>query len=485
MTSTERDRGRKRVLLVSYAYPPVGGAGVQRPLKFSKYLPAFGWDVTVLTVSNPSVPVLDASLLDEIPNEVKVLRAKTWEPSYRAKRVVSASGDTQRTGWLPWIKQQVRQFASQWLVPDPQILWNRQAYREGWRYASRIPHDAILVSGPPFSSFQLGEQLARRLDLPLILDFRDEWMLSIRHLENHQRGQRGFQQQRLQFERALRSSCGVIATTQRSAESLRIAMQKAGGSAPAATIYNGFDPDDLTCPPRAYPKAESNDDSEAPRHATLSATSEPHPNTCLRLLYMGTLWGLTDATPCVEGLAELAKQTPDLARHLSMKWIGRRTPEQDTVLQRLEPSRFGGLEIHDYLPHDQALEQARHADISLLFLADREGAERVVPGKLFEYFALGKTILAIVPEGECRDLMLQQAAECPDLQHGCFAPSETEEIVRWLQSQVRRHHANGSRPDTIAFANHEAWYARPQQAKQLAHLLDLWSANSIPLAKAG
>ncbi len=81
----------KRVLLISYAFPPVGGAGVQRMLKFTKYLPDYGWLPTVLTVANPSVPVTDPRMLDEVPKNVEVVRARTLEPNYRFKSAISNS----------------------------------------------------------------------------------------------------------------------------------------------------------------------------------------------------------------------------------------------------------------------------------------------------------------------------------------------------------------------------------------------------------
>lgn len=86
----------KRLLLVTYPFPPVGGAGVQRVTKFVKYLPRHGWEVSVLTVANPSVPLFDPSLLDDIPANTIIHRARTWEPSYAMKATVSASGDGQK-----------------------------------------------------------------------------------------------------------------------------------------------------------------------------------------------------------------------------------------------------------------------------------------------------------------------------------------------------------------------------------------------------
>src|SRR5262245_58602691 len=115
-----------RVFVICYSYPPVGGAGVQRVVKFVKYLPSFGWLPTVLTVANPSVPLLDNSLTADVPSATPVHRAKTWEPGNALKTVVSAgsegaAGKGGRAGRL--LKRLARQAINLILQPDPQILW--------------------------------------------------------------------------------------------------------------------------------------------------------------------------------------------------------------------------------------------------------------------------------------------------------------------------------------------------------------------------
>src|SRR5262245_3771627 len=179
---------RRRVLLVSYTFPPVGGAGVQRVTKFAKFLPRCGWDVTVLTAENPSVPLFDESLARDVPPETAICRAQTWEPGYAVK--ASLAGQVPRNGtaggWRPgwWLKAGLRRLVGLALQPDPQILWKPNATRAGIQTLKVRPHHAILVSGPPFSAFLTARELSRRSGLPLIVDYRDEWDLSNRYWEN-------------------------------------------------------------------------------------------------------------------------------------------------------------------------------------------------------------------------------------------------------------------------------------------------------------
>src|SRR4051794_23942613 len=123
-----RDESRpRRLLLVAYNFPPVGGAGVQRPVKWVKNLRHFGWDVTVLTAENPSVPTRDESLLADIPDDVLVIRARTWEPHYRTKQGLTLTTSPVRRGPIARFQSSVKKFmkgaATLALQPDSQILW--------------------------------------------------------------------------------------------------------------------------------------------------------------------------------------------------------------------------------------------------------------------------------------------------------------------------------------------------------------------------
>ena len=173
----------RRVLFISYAYPPTGGGGVQRSVKFTKYLPETRWRPTVLTAANPSVPVQDSDLSGDLDPETVVLRARTFEPSYAVKQKLVSTGKPSRVS----LRSLVRQAGMSVLQPDPQVLWNPLAYRMASTALRQTPHEVIYVTGPPFSSFLLGRSLKRRFGLPLVLDFRDEWLLSSQYLDNHVR----------------------------------------------------------------------------------------------------------------------------------------------------------------------------------------------------------------------------------------------------------------------------------------------------------
>ena len=447
----------KRVLVVTYNFPPVGGAGVQRVTKFVKYLPQFGWEPTVLTTENPSVPVFDESLLADIPPQTVVVKARTLEPGYALKRLVSnnvtrsvsegANSASIVSSVKSLAKRALRGTANLLLQPDPQVLWNSQAIEAGLRVLGQQKHDAIFVTAPPFSSLLIGAELARRTGLPLVLDYRDEWSISNSYLENKRLGWLSRTWQQHQQSLVVRAAAALIATTRHSAESLQ-EVARAASSHPLVThIYNGFDAEDFHhgIPPLPDPLLDSASDATQP----------------YKLAYIGTLWNLTSVEPVIRAVRQLAEQSPDLASQLELHFVGRRTAEQDEWLDQLEPLPCRIIR-QAYLDHDAALRLMRSADGLCLLLSDLPEAGRVVPAKMFEYLAVRRPIIAIVPPGEV-SLLLQ---DCPFA--FVHSPSDIAGLARRLGDEIERKRLGVSLPtgswDSSA-------YERRQQTEQLAQLL--------------
>jgi glycosyltransferase involved in cell wall biosynthesis len=429
----------RRVLFVSYLFPPVGGAGVQRVTKFVKYLPEFGWQSSVLTAANPSVPAYDPSLEADVPSGTIITRARTLEPSYRVKAAISAG--SQPAGIVHrLLKRLGLSLANAVLQPDPQILWLPAAVRAGSRLLDEMPHSAIIATGPPFSSFLVGAMLRRQTGLPLVLDYRDEWDLSHRYLENKRHGLLSRFIQRQMQRRAVKSASAVVATTRASARTLQSICTAADSTAHVTWISNGFDPEDFVPLP-------SNHRREANR---------------FRLVYVGTLWNLTGVDPLVSALTCLAQRRPDLAARLELVIAGRRMASQDQHLDRLKglPCR---VTVHPYVGHAEALALLRSADALCLLLSDVSGAERVVPAKLFEYMAAGLPILAITPPGEVWDIL----QEYPTAR--CIVPRDVDSIVEFLLDRVDTASAIDPGPQPVW---NSAQYDRRHQAGDLAKLLE-------------
>ncbi len=434
---------RRRVLVVSYHFPPVGGAGVQRVAKFARYLPEFGWDVSVLQAANPSVPLRDESLLTELPADLVIERARTWEPSYAAK----ASGATPSRGGSSAVRRAARRVARLLLQPDAQILWYPAAVRHGLRLLRRLPHDAILATAPSYTNLLVGRRLALASGLPLLCDFRDEWDLSQEYWENaaHDRAARAVQRR---MQRAvLRQAAAIVATTAASTSRLVARAAEAGAEPASLTIYNGWDAGDFAA-------------------ATTDRAVPPRPGT-FRLVYAGTLWNLTSIAPVADAIERLAASgTAPLAR-LELLALGRKTPEQQQQLERIGRA---GCVLTDvpYSDHATAIATMRSADALLLLLSDLPGVERVVPAKLFEYFAAARPMLAVTPPGEAAALV---DAVQPGAHH---LPGDTAGIAAWLSQHLSQP---GPGSSGVAPAAAIARYERRALAGQLAQLLDQVTAR--------
>jgi glycosyltransferase involved in cell wall biosynthesis len=416
---------------------------VQRTVKFVKYLPHFGWKPTVLTVANPSVPVLDKSLEADIPADTEIRRARTYEPGYALKAAVSGSGTGKKAGGLKVaVKSVVRRLANLGLQPDAQVLWIPGAVKEGLKILREQKHDAIMVSGPPFSSFLAAATLAKKTGLPLVLDYRDEWGISNSYLENKQIGRVSNAIQGRMQRNVVRRARALIATTKPSAAELTRVRDRAGAKAEVVCIYNGFDPDDFQ-----GHAAEPTPVAEVGRY---------------RLAYVGTLWNLTDVSPLVEAVIDLARRRPELVERLDLAFAGRRTADQESQLQRLAGTGCR-LVLYPYLDHARAVSLARSADSLCVLLADVPEAGRVVPAKVFESMAARVPILVIAPRGEVWDLLEGHPAA------GLFEPKNVALIAEFLASAIEGK-GRGLAPEFGAYDSSP--YERRVLAGRLAELLD-------------
>lgn len=459
MNSSLPQQRTRRALIVAYVFPPSGGAGVQRVAKFVKYLPEFGWDCSVLTVSNPSVPLRDDTLLSEIPESTVVRKAKTLEPGYSFKNSISAAaeGSTRPRGIKHSIKSAIRAVGNAVLQPDAQVLWYPQAVREGKRLLRELHHDVIFVTAPPFSSFLVGAELSRATGLPLVLDYRDEWGISNRYQENRQKSAISQRIQQRQQRHVLHQAKAIVTTTRRSATALRKVVKASKSTASVYHIYNGFDGIDIPTVEHSVSPTGCNDSRR------------------YRLVYVGTLWNLTSIEPIVEAIQQICRQAPEVAARIELVLVGRRTGDQDAVINRLDnlPCR---VVRQNYVEHSRAIEIMQSADSLCLLLSNVPEAERVMPAKTFEYLALQKPILAVAPRGEVTDLL----AECPYA--AIFSPSDIESIAEHIA--LAASHPDFGQTRTTWNVNQ---YERRELTSQLGNLFNEvcgWRTETAATPKA-
>ena len=355
-------------LIVAYAFPPVGGAGVQRMSKLAKYLPLHGFTPRVLTVANPSVPLTDASLARDLPADLEVIRARSLEPGYAAKKVAwEAAADVK-----PSRKKQALRFATglvrQLAYPDIQMLWMPGAHAALARVLVQRPPEVVLISGPPFSQLLLAP-LARARSA-VVLDYRDEWSL-IRGAYEMTRSTVA----RLigdPLEAALLRTAHMVTTaTEEFRQNLLDRFTFLDPSSVVA-IPNGYDPEDFPA------------DLPSP------------PRDRFVISHVGTVFKLTSPAGLLGAIRRLHATEPELARLLEVRFIGRVVDLEAAAFEGMEAL---GVKRIGYLDHDEAVRALASSHLALCILDDTAGVERINPAKIFELMAIKRPALTLAPDG--------------------------------------------------------------------------------------
>lgn len=360
----------KKVVVIAYGFPPVGGGGVQRPVKFVKYLREYGWEPLVLTVSNPSVPIIDESLLVDIPEGTKIFLSKTLEPSYRTKQQfvgIQSSGKFSAKGWL-------KKVVSPFLLPDIQVLWWPGLF---WRLFQVIKNEkpaCLFVTAPPFSSFIPAVALGKLFRIPVVIDFRDEWSFSRQQWEHTVKTALAFKVDRILEGYAVRHCTRITAANASYINSLTDEYPEVDQHK-CVVITNGYDTDDFV---------DIEEDLEI--------------NDRVTIVYAGTVWKGNSLEAFCSALKLLLDKIPDLARMLRVKIFGRIVEGHMAYLS--DPIFQDIIELHGYKDHADIIQEICSADALLLAMTDLPGANKIIVGKVFEYMATGKHIFAIIPKCE-------------------------------------------------------------------------------------
>lgn len=367
----------KRVLVITYYWPPSGGSGVQRWLKTSKYLPQSGWEPVIYTPENPDVNSVDESLLKDVSPELKVIKRKIREP-YAAYKFLTGKKkgehlqanivSSEKKGFVQKLSAHIR---ANWFIPDPRCWWIGPSVK----YLSKLIEggerfDAVISTGPPHSMHLIAREIHKVFNIPWIADFRDPWtrIFYFKHL--------GLSAKSLRKHKELERS--VIAEADRvTVVSSQMKTEFSQGDFETfrdkvEIIPNGYDPEDFDSVKKA-PDAEG---KFVVAHTGLMPESA-NPDK---------LWKV---------LGDMAKSDKDLKEKLMIVTMGQTdgSVKKDIAENGLSDN-FKDL---GYVPHAQSVAWQKRADILLLPLRKEEESKAILTGKFFEYLASGNNILAFGP----------------------------------------------------------------------------------------
>ncbi len=373
-----------KALMIPYYFPPSGGSGVQRTLKFVKYLPEFGCEPVVLTAKNADYPAYDQTLVKEIPKGVRVYRSKIIEP-YAVYRKLTGKkmGEALDVSLLTLgaKKRHLSERFSEWVrdaffVPDARIGWLPFAVEMGKKIIRRENIDLLYTTAPPYTTLLIGLFLKRATGLPWLVDFRDSW---IGWLTAPQWRPKLSRQLELWMERSvLREADRILVVSGGIKEDL-LSRHPHLDDARWVLLPNGYDTRDFENVP-APPK-----------------------DNRLTLTYTGSLYGPRNPHYLLLALKELFEEKPELRQQLKFKFIGR---IGETILKELRQPEFEGVfETLPYLKHKESVGHLLAGDVSLLIIDDAPVNKGILTGKLFEYIGARRPILALAPEGNAAELI--------------------------------------------------------------------------------
>ena len=429
----------KRILLITYYWPPSGGPGVQRWLKMTHYLAEMGCEITVLTVDpkDAAYPHHDAKLLSDVHPSIEVVRTNAFNPFALTQWGKSKSQKGMANFSSPkdgGVKFRVMAFLrSHLFIPDPRKGWNRFAIKEARKLLVESAYDVLLTTSPPHSTQLIGLQLKREFGIRWVSDYRDPWTdIFYYHQLGHSAWSRKLD---LRLEQSAISECdGLIAV----GHELRncFAQKYPEQASKMGVVHNGYDERDFGT-------------AKVSREEMLGS------NEGLIMAYTGTLSNLYNYEPLFEAVASFLENESSARCDI----FGRIPGDIAEDLSNQSKSIFLQGEIR----HDEITAKQVAADVLLLLIPDVENAELILTGKIFEYLRSGNPIICLGPRhGEAAKVI----SECEAGR--TFERQEFSEMKAYIE-QLAENKRKGIQHQSNL--NMIASYSRENLAKKAFYLL--------------
>lgn len=366
-----------KVLVIAYYFPPMGLSGVQRTLKFVKYLPDYEWEPTVLTVTPTAYYALDYGMLRELNESgIRTIRTNSLDPTrlFESGKPVKMPHEKLRN-FLSGISQAI-------FIPDNKIGWKHDAIRAGRRLLEEEEFNVIFSTAPPYTCHLIGAALSKEFGIPLVLDFRDSWLdnplhfyITPFHRMIHQK-----------LEKKVLKTSSRIITINRRIKELMLRRYRFLSYNDIAIIPQGYDPEDFRVD---------------------NILGLPFSKK-MRFTYAGTFYRNRTPKYFMRALSEVLKEHPDLEKRIEAVFIGTFRKENLAMIESLGLSDV--VKVFGYLDHKSTVRYLMTSDVLWMTIGNGKGEDQISTGKLYEYIGSRKPILGLVPDGVAKTTILESGA---------------------------------------------------------------------------
>ncbi|MCZ2099985.1 MAG: glycosyltransferase family 4 protein [Chitinophagales bacterium] len=431
----------KKVLIITYYWPPAGGGGVQRWVKFTKYLRDYGWEPVVFTVKNADYPILDEQLGDELPEGLEVIKTPIYEPYDLYKRW-SGKKKTDKidANFLSQGKKLgLKEKIAVWIrgnlfIPDAKVWWIKPAVKRLNQYLKDHPMDAMISTGPPHTCHLIAKGIQQYHSIPWIVDYRDQWT-QIDYFEDLQLT-KWAENKHKRLEKAVLDACDVIVSVGKTiAKDLEPI-----SSTRKVVITNGFD--------------------DADRNEATSSLDDT-----FSIVYIGTMNDARNPEALWQAVAQLRDESHPMMNHLNIKLVGK--PEA-TIRQSVEQHGLNAY-VHfvGYVTHKEAIAYQNQARILLLIINRTSNNGSILTGKIFEYVASGRPILLIGPkDGDAADILLHAG------QNSIFDYQDVQEIKAYILEQYAIFTKEKNKVPSYTLSDKTQQYSRKNLTQKLVNVLE-------------
>lgn len=357
-----------KVLVIAYYFPPMGLSGVQRTLKFVKYLKKYNWEPTVITTGEVGYFAHDASLSEDLDDEsIHIIRTEGGDPNSRLSKYGTIK--------LPReiFRKIFNKLSQTFFIPDNKISWSRRAFSKAKVLLQQEHFDAIFVTGPPFSAMHVFKQIKKKYNIPLIVDYRDLWYDS--YFAFYPTPFHRLIHKKMEYN-VLKAADRIIVTNRKIKEKI-INQYQFLTLNDVVIINHGFDPED-------FEKAK---------------IIQKHNNRMI-LTYSGIFMVYNTPKYFLQAFKEISIEYPEVAKNIELHFVGLLRKENQRLVKKLKLEEF--VFDHGYVDHKEAVSKILSSDVLWMMVGKRKHIDAILPGKVYEYIGTKKPIIACVPDGAAK-----------------------------------------------------------------------------------